>query len=196
MHSRPQPWNDDDMDAFAEAHVDYAALSTWLDHCEERAGEGVTVDGYAWTDTAQSRAEARLRVTPEMRAVLDAQARRFAVEHMADLSTWFDPSHAGYDLWMSRTGQGVNFMSRYLPNDPDDTFSAYALGVRHDPHAIVEFDAAVWRLDAAADALPHADTYVGDDGRIHLVSPATPPSRARRAVAALARIARAIARRP
>lgn len=162
-------WDDDEVAEFAASYVSDAALVTWLDHCEEMSNAGVTVDGYAWTDTAEARAHAALLVDPAMRARLDREARRFAAEHTTDLATWFDPDHAGHDLWMNRTGQGTGFWSRYLPTDPAKVFSAYALDVRRKPDAVAEFDAAKERLGDAARALPYAETYVGDDGRIYLM---------------------------
>lgn len=174
----PQMWGAREVDVFTEAHVAYAALAQWLDHCEEMAGQGVMVDGYAWTDDEDgvALADAVSRVDPRMREVLTRQARAFAAEHLADLSTWFDPSQAGYDLWMTRTGQGTGFWSRYLPTDRDDTFSRYAVRVRHDPAEVAEFDAAKQRLSDAAHALPHVETYVVADGRIHLMTASEPPA--------------------
>ena len=167
----PPLWNEAEVESFAASHVTYAALVQWLDHCEDMAGQGVTVDGYAWTDDEEGRAqqEAASRVDDRMREALTRQARRFAAAHMADLS-WFEPSHAGYNLWMVRTGQGVGFRDRDLPTDRDDMFSGYGLSVRHDADRVAEFDAATLRLTEAAHAMPYAETYVVADGRIHLMT--------------------------
>ena len=99
---------------------------------------------------------------------LEAAARAFADAHEADLVRWLSPGHAGYDLWMSRTGEGVGFESRYLPNDPDAIFSVYALGVRRDVAAVVEFDAAMCRLQDAARVLGEVWVYCGDDGLLYV----------------------------
>lgn len=128
------------------------------------------VDAHAaaavWTVTGDTDNTDRLAASARER--LDREAREFVDAHENDLVTWLSPAHAGYDLWMTRAGEGAGFWSRYLPTDPTAQFSAYALADRRHPDKVAQFDRAMTRLSDGANALGQLDLYEGDDGALHV----------------------------
>jgi hypothetical protein len=139
-------WGQSEVDVFVAAHR-AAALNVAAPGC----GGGLTWDR-------------------DSGAAMDRAARLFYQENRGDLACWFDPGHAGYDLWMSRTGGGVGFWARCLPNGRDDMFSPYALRNRRDPAYVAAFDAASKRLSDAAKTTPFGDPNVDvdDDGAVYV----------------------------
>ena len=150
-----QTWTDDQVSKFARAQT-HAAL--WSVE-EDLRRDGVTGEVADWA----------ARLHPSARDWLDGAARRFADEHGRDLAAWLPPDHAGYLLWMNRSGEGVGFWAQYLPTGPADELTAYAVSVRKDPARVAEFDAAMTRLADAARELPAYTLYLAQDDTIRLI---------------------------
>lgn len=159
-------WDQDAVETFARVCAEFAARVAALDH-NERLRSDEQAERPVWTEPISGEEALAAMVEQDRERVME-QAREFVRSHMSDLAPWRTPDTAGYDLWMTRTGEGVGFWSRYLPGDRDDLFCVHALSVRRDPAAVAEFDAAMGRLSEAARALPEVDAYVGDDGLIHV----------------------------
>lgn len=130
-----EQWTKDQVTEFVDAH---AAAAVW------------TLTGLV--DRADM-------LAPAARERLDREAREFAAAQAVDLVTWLAPSHAGYDLWLTRNGEGVGFWARYLPNDPPEVFSAEALRDRRSPDRVTDFNAAMNRLSGAARQLGEVSLY-------------------------------------
>lgn len=146
-------WSGDQVAEFARSYA-LAALSAEETSLRE---SGVTGEISRWP------------VHPTARERWDGEARAFADAHLIDLSVWLSPERAGAWLWQTLTGEGEGFWAGYLPNDPAEFYSSYALSVRRDPARVAEFDAAMQRLtDAAHEArLRQVSTpYLAQDGTI------------------------------
>lgn len=153
LYTLGNTWDDAQLDTFADGYV-WAALETLAD--DER--EKITADVAPYT----------LLVDGD-RTDLRVAARSFYDDNASDLATWFDPHHAGYDLWMTHNREDVGYWARYLKTtDSPEIFSEYAVPLRHNPGPwVAEFDAAKARLSENARKWGDNSTYVGDDGKIH-----------------------------
>lgn len=157
-------WTEADVEQFVRWHL---AGAVWTS--EEELREELKVGSLTPGGTGIGQVEDLLAlVHPDMAAQLEREARAFAEANRADLERWFAPDHAGYDLWMTRTHQGCGYWDRYLPNDPADIFSDYALSVRTDKTQVAAFDEAKLRLRDEAQKLSEPSVYAGDDGKIYV----------------------------
>lgn len=146
-------WDDGQIETFLDGYVS-AAVETLAD--DER--EKITADVAPYT----------LLVGAD-RTDLRGTARMFYDHNASDLATWFDPHHAGYDLWMTHNREDVGYWACHLATtDSHEIFSAYAVPLRHNPGPwVAEFDAAKARLSENARKCGDNSAYVGDDGKIH-----------------------------
>jgi hypothetical protein len=152
--ARVTSWDDDQVEAFVAGHR-RAALDAAH---QQRARAGLRNAHVVWS--------------PQAADTLDRAARLFYQQNRADLATWLDPAHAGYDLWMTRAYGDLGYWTRYLPTDNALLFSAYALNNRRrriQLH-VAAFNNAMQRLTVAAFAKPFCRTgiTVGEDGTAHL----------------------------